>query len=71
MCEIDTNGKLLLAQGTQPGALGQHRWMGWGPVGGCEGGSRGKGRIPMTDSCCCMAKTNITLQGNYPPIKSK
>ena len=25
----------------------------------------------ITDSCCCTAKTNITLQSNFPPIKKK
>ena len=25
----------------------------------------------MTDSCCCMAESNTTLQSNFPPVKKK
>ena len=27
--------------------------------------------IVKADSHCCMAETNTTLEGNYPPIKKK
>ena len=27
--------------------------------------------ILTADSCCCMAETNTTFHGNYPPIKNK
>ena len=39
-------------------------------MGGGEEGSRGGDIcIIMTDVCCCMAETNITLQSNFPPNK--
>ena len=33
----------------------QEGWVGW------EGGSRGRSRIPVTDSCWCVAETNTVL----------
>ena len=42
---------------------------GWdGEVGG---GSRGRAYMFMTDSHCCMAGTNTTLESTYPPVKNK
>ena len=45
---------------------------GWNVVGGGREAQEGGNKcIPIADSCCCMAETNTTLWGNYPPIKSK
>ena len=53
-------GSCCITQGTQPGALWQHR--GWNGVGGGkevqEGGDI---YILMPDSCWYMAETNTTL----------
>ena len=45
-----------MKQGTQSGALGQPRGMGWG-----GGFGIGDTCTPMADSCQCMAKTTTIL----------
>ena len=47
-----------MIQGAQTGALWQPGGVGWGRKEGQEGGDI---CIPMADSCCCMAQSNIIL----------
>ena len=50
-----------MTQGTQTGALGQAREVGW-EGGGREGQEGGDRCVPMTDCCWCLAETNTIKQ---------
>ena len=41
---------------------------GWGKEVGGRGFQNGGTRVPVADSCRCMAKPT-TLKSNYPPVK--
>ena len=51
-------GTHCMIQGAQTSALSQPRGVGWGRK---ERQEEGDICIPMADSCCCMAESNIIL----------